>query len=213
MTIMQNIEKIFTEIGPSITMVAAVKYATIEQIMTVMNAGVKDLGFNTYQQMNEVVSLLPEKARFHFIGTLQKNKVRKVLELNPYLIQSVDSFELAEKINEESKKQGRIQNILIQIKTDLNKTSGIQSEYLEDVVLKVEMLDNIKVIGLMTVPPYSENSGDSRHYFRAMKSYFEDTGKIVGRKLEYLSMGMSGDYMVAIEEGANMVRVGSRIFR
>lgn len=209
MTITQNIQNILNEIGDKTTLVVAVKYAAPDQVTTVVDAGATDLGFNTYQQMKETAPTLPESAKLHFIGTLQKNKAKKVVELDPTLIQSVDSYPLAKKINDSAKSINKTQDILLQVKTDPKKETGIPPKDIGDLAQKIGALDNIKTSGLMTVHPYSENPEDSRPYFRQMRTLFENPQK----KLEILSMGMSDDYKIAIEEGATMVRVGSRIFR
>ncbi len=209
MSITKNIQNILTEIGDKATLVVAVKYAAPDQVTTVVDAGATDLGFNTYQQMKETAPMLPESAKLHFIGTLQKNKAKKVVELDPALIQSVDSYPLAKKINDAAKSINKTQDILLQVKTDPKKETGILPEDIDDLLQKICTLDNIKTSGLMTVHPYSENPEDSRPYFRQMRTLFENPQK----KLEILSMGMSNDYKIAIEEGATMVRVGSRIFR
>ena len=212
MPIHDNVQNIQRQIGPEITLVAAVKYTTKDHIMEAVDAGIKDIGFNTFQQMEEIAPLLPKGARTHFIGTLQKNKVNKVIDLNPYLIQSVDSYDLAKKIDTASQKRNKIQDILIQIKTDKEKDTGVLPEDMGALLRKISHLKNIKIAGLMTIPPYDGNPDNSRPYFRAMKSYFNEAEKILEKKLKYLSMGMSGDYMAAIEEGANMIRLGDRIF-
>lgn len=209
MSIHDNVEKILQQIGPGIVLVAAVKYASYEQIMEAVDSGIKDVGFNTFQQMEEVAPMLPSGVKIHFIGTLQMNKVKKVIGLDPVLIQSVDSFGLAQKISIASK---RTQGILVQVKTDNKKGTGVLPEDLDGLLKKIGSLGNVKVEGLMTIPPYTGNPDDSRQYYRAMRSYFFQAEKALERKLKYLSMGMSGDYMAAIGEGATMVRIGEGIF-
>ncbi len=210
MNIKENIDKILNEVGSKATVVIAVKYADPNQITETINAGATDLGFNTLKQMEEVKKTLDSSStKLHFIGTLQKNKIKKVVALNPALIQSIDSEELCQKINSAAKETDKIQNILVQVKTDTNKTTGILPENLEKLLKSAESMSNINVQGLMTIHPYSDNPENSRQYFRNMNSYFQKSEK----KLKYLSMGMSNDYNIAIEEGANMVRIGSAIFR
>ena len=213
MSIRDNVQKILREIGHGITLVAAVKYTTKGQIMEAVDAGIKDIGFNTFQQMQEIAPLLPQSTRAHFIGTLQKNKVKKVIDMEPYLIQSVDSHDLAKKIDSASQKRNKVQDILIQVKTDKKKDTGVPPEDMGALFREIASLRNIRIAGLMTIPPYNGNPDDSRPYYRAMKSYFNEAEKILEKKLKYLSMGMSGDYMIAIEEGANMIRIGDKIFR
>ncbi len=213
MNIRDNIDKILNAVGSKATVVIAVKYANLKQITEAINAGAANLGFNTYQQMEEVKKIVDNRTKLHFIGTLQKNKAKKVVALNPALIQSIDSEELCQKINSAAKKAGKIQDILIQVKSDTNKTTGIPPENLEKLLKSADAMNHINVRGLMTVHPYSDNPENSRQYFRKMNTYFQKSSKILRNKPKYLSMGMSNDYKIAIEEGANMVRIGSAIFR
>ncbi|MFH1432614.1 MAG: YggS family pyridoxal phosphate-dependent enzyme [archaeon] len=213
MPIRENIEKIQKEIGGKATLVAAVKYATSDQIKAALDAGITHIGFNTYQQMEEIAPRIKEDTKTHFIGTLQKNKAKKVVGLNPLLIQSVDSYKLTEKINNAAEHMNKIQDILIQVKTDPQKSTGVAPKDLNELLLKIGTLKHIKIRGLMTITPFDGNPDESRPYYHAMHSYLKDSEKILKRRLDYLSMGMSGDYMEAIEEGANMVRIGSAIFR
>ena len=201
MNLAKNIKRIKGELPSEVTLVIAVKYATKEQIKEIISLGVKDLGFNTFQQLKEVKDDLLG-VRIHFIGHLQSNKVKKVLELGVNLIQSVDSYRLVEKINSVSKELGIKQKILLQVKTDQNKEYGFLFLELEEVVKRINEMENIQLNGLMTIPPVK----DSKEQFILMKKMFDKT------ELEYLSMGMSDDYKIAIKEGANMVRIGRKVF-
>jgi len=202
MNLAKNINKIKKDLPSEVTLVIAVKYATKEQIKEIISLGVKDLGFNTFQQLKEVKDDLLG-VRIHFIGHLQSNKVKKLLQLGIDLVQSVDSYKLAEKINTVSEELGIKQKILLQVKTDLNKEHGFPALELEEVIKRINGLKNIQLNGLMTIPPVKE----SKQSFILIKKYFDKFSK-----LEYLSMGMSNDYKVAIKEGANMVRLGRVVF-
>ena len=213
MSIAENVEKIRNSIPDDVLLVAAVKYASNEQILELVKAGAKDFGFNTYQQLREAKALLPSDARMHFIGHLQSNKVRKVLQEKAFLVQSVDSYNLAEKIDDVAGKLGIKQDILLQVKIDETKKHGFSALETENVASKINnSLKNIKIKGLMTIPPLSENPNNSRRYFSLVKNLFDDISKKMDKKLEYLSMGMSDDYKISIEEGSNMVRIGRAIF-
>ena len=213
MPIKKNLEKIKKTIPPNVLLVAAVKYASEEQIKELADAGLKDFGFNTYQQLKAVNKLIPSDARIHFIGHLQSNKVKKVLQEKRFLIQSVDSYELAEKIDKAAGELGIKQDILLQVKTDESKEYGFSALEIEGIILKINNdLKNIGVMGLMTIHPLSENPEDSRKYFSLMKQLFSNISKKIDKKLEYLSMGMSNDYKTAIEGGANIVRIGRALF-
>jgi len=213
MTIEENIKKIKNSIPDNVTLVAAVKYASNEQIFGLSKAEVKDFGFNTYRQLREAKKLLPSNIRIHFIGHLQSNKVKKLLQERAFLIQSVDSYDLAEKIDKVARELGIKQDILLQVKTDETKKHGFSALETENIVLKINNnLKNINIKGLMTIPPLSENPNNSRRYFSSVKNLFDSISKKMDKKLEYLSMGMSDDYKIAIEEGANMVRIGRALF-
>ncbi len=212
MAIKENFLKIRGNLPPGVTLVAAVKYASNEQILELAEIGALDLGFNTYQQLKSVKPLLSGNIRIHFIGHLQANKARKVLECGIRLVQSVDSYKTAEKINDACNKLGITQNVLLQVKTDERKSHGIMPAEVENIALEIEKnLSNVKIKGIMTIPPITTPE-EARKYFSLTKRMFDSLSKKLGRKLEYLSMGMSDDYKAAIEEGSNMVRIGRGLF-
>jgi len=214
MAIKKNVQGIRRNIPAHVVLVAAVKYATNEQILELIQSGVNDIGFNTYRQLKEVKALLPPDTRIHFIGHLQSNKVRKVLQENVFLIQSVDSYNLAEKVDKVANELGIKQDILLQVKTDETKKHGFSALEIEEISLKINNnFKNIKIRGLMTIPPLSKNSNNSRRYFSLVKNLFDNVSKKINKKMEYLSMGMSDDYKIAIEEGSNMVRIGRALFK
>lgn len=207
-----NVKELLNKIPSGVTLVAAVKYASKIQIGEAIKVGVTDIGFNHYQQMNELVPYLPPEIKTHFIGTLQLNKAKKVVNLNPYLIESVDSYELAEKINNAAKEKKIIQKILIQVKTDEKKQSGLEPDDLLKLLDQISTLKYLSFEGLMTIPPKSEDPEDSRKYFKELKDLKDKAETHLKKHLQYLSMGMTDDYQIAIEEGANIVRIGRKIF-
>ena len=212
-SITENVGKIRNSIPDDVLLVVVIKYASNEQILELVKMGVIDLGFNTYQQINGVKKSLPSNARIHFIGHLQSNKIRKLLRENVFLIQSVDSYKLAERINKVADELGMKQDILLQVKTDESKEYGLSPLEIESIASKINNdFRNVNIKGLMTIPPLS-NPENSRKYFSLMKELYDKLSKKMDKKLEYLSMGMSDDYKVAIEEGSNMVRIGRAIFK
>lgn len=217
LSISENVKRILGEMPKDVILIAAVKYANLEQIKELVDSGITELGFNTYQQMEEVrENLKPDILRnlgFHFIGHLQSNKVRKVMKLRPVLIQSVDSYKLANKINLIGQEEGIYQDVLVQVKTDPNKDYGIDPLELEEFMRAVNEMEYITVRGLMTIPPLLEKPEDSRKYFSRSAGLFETAGSWLGASLDYLSMGMSDDYKVALEEGANMIRLGRVLYK
>ena len=210
--IKDNAKKLLKKIPPEVILVAAVKYASKKQIDEAIQAGVTDIGFNHYQQMRDLAPDFPPDIKTHFIGTLQLNKAKKVVDLNPYLIESVDSYELAEKINNAAKEKKIIQKILIQVKTDEKKHTGLEPNELFKLLDQISTLEYLSLEGLMTIPPESEDPEDSRKYFKELKDLKEKAEKHLKKHLRYLSMGMTDDYQIAIEEGASIVRIGRKIF-
>ncbi len=211
--IVNNIKKIKKEIGDGAELVIAVKYATEEQIKEVISIH-PNIGFNTYQQFKEISEKIDlSSIKTHFMGNIQSNKIRKILELKPVLIQSVDSFETAKRINEQAEKLNLKQNILLQINSDKNKLFGFRLENIEQEINKIYSLKNINPLGIMTIPPQKELIGEEKliEVYKNMKNLFDNLKKD-NPQINYLSMGMSEDYSVAIENGSNMVRVGRRIF-
>ena len=210
--IKDNVKELLKTIPSDVTLVVAVKYASKIQIEESIKAGVTDIGFNHYQQMKDLTPYFPPEIKTHFIGTLQLNKAKKVVNLNPYLIESVDSYELAEKINDAAKENKTIQKILIQVKTDEKKHTGVEPEDLLKLLDQISTLKYLSFEGLMTIPPKSEDQKDSRKYFKELKELKDKAEKHSKKHLEYISMGMTDDYQIAIEEGASIVRIGRKVF-
>jgi pyridoxal phosphate enzyme (YggS family) len=210
--IKDNVKEIRNEMPSEVTLVAVVKYASKSQIDEAIKVGITDIGFNHYQQMRDLAPYLPPEIKTHFIGTLQLNKAKKVVNLNPYLIESVDSYELAEKINNAAKEKKIIQKILIQVKTDEKKDTGLVSDDLLKLLDQISTLKYLSLEGLMTIPPESKEPEDSRKYFKELKNLRDKAEKHLEKHLQHLSMGMTNDYHIAIEEGASIVRIGRKIF-
>ena len=207
-----NVKELLKNIPSYVTLVVAVKYASKIQIYEAIKLGVTDIGFNHYQQMKDLAPYLPPEIKTHFIGSLQLNKAKKVVNLNPYLIESVDSYELAEKINNAAKEKKTIQKILIQMKTDEKKNTGLEPDDLLKLLDQISTLKYLSIEGLMTVPPESEDPEDTRKYFKELKHLKDKAEKHLKKHLQHLSMGMTDDYQIAIEEGATIVRIGRKVF-
>jgi hypothetical protein len=205
MSIKDNLQRILTEIG-SVKLIAVTKYATPEQIQELYAAGQRVFGENRIQVAKEKIAQYPD-VEWHLIGHLQTNKAKQAVQLFQ-LIHSIDSLHLAEAISREAVRQNKIQDILIQVNIGKEpQKSGCQPEDTAALVAAARKLPNIQVRGLMAMAPLSEYSEDSRPYFKQMKTIFDS---IPG--LSVLSMGMSGDYKIALAEGATMVRIGSALF-
>lgn len=193
-----------------ITLVAATKGRTVEEINQAISAGITIIGENYVQEAEEKHRQLAGKVAFHLIGHLQRNKVSKAVKIVD-MIQTVDSFLLAQKINEESAKIKKKMPVLVEVNIakEKNKT-GCLPEEIELLLNDISKLTNVQLKGLMTMGPTFTDPEEIRPYFKEMKIIFERLQKKYN--LSILSMGMSGSYHIAVEEGANMVRIGRRLF-
>ncbi|MFH1260137.1 MAG: YggS family pyridoxal phosphate-dependent enzyme [Elusimicrobiota bacterium] len=202
-----------------IKIVAVTKTVPVLKIEEAINCGVEIIGENRIQETEEKYRQISSPAQWHFIGHLQKNKVKKAVKIFD-LIQSVDSLVLVEEINRQAQLINKVQEILIEIKISPEPTKyGVAPQDLKSFLAVVgngrdRSLQNIKIKGLMTIGPLLNNLEQTRPYFRRMKDLYEEAKlqNIPGIKMEILSMGMSDDYQIALEEGSNMIRIGRMIF-
>ncbi len=196
-----------------ITLLAATKTVDVSVINHAIEAGIKFIGENRVQEFLSKYDEYSPVNR-HFIGHLQTNKVKDIID-KVSLIHSVDSYRLAQEISKQAIKHNVIMDVLIEINVgDEQSKSGFSLDEALDAVKKISKLNGIKIKGLMAIPPICENAQQNRAYFAKMNKLFIDIGneKIDNSSMEILSMGMSDDYEVAIEEGANMVRLGTALF-
>ena len=205
--------KILRDIPNNVKLVAVSKTKPVEMIIESYNIGQRDFGENKVQELVAKKEKLPQDIRWHFIGKLQTNKV-KYLVNNFYLIHSLSSIKLLEKIESEFGKNNLCANVLIQINIGREESkSGIYEEELEDMISSVEKCKHVKVKGIMVIIPKG-NEEENRYYFSRTKQIFNQLKERVFENIsmEVLSMGMTNDYKIAIQEGANLVRIGSGIF-
>jgi len=198
----------------SVKLVVVTKTIDVDRIREAVDAGALILGENRVQEAKEKIEELGPIASWHLIGHLQTNKAKYAVKLF-YLIHSVDSLELAKEIDKQAAKIGKVQDVLIEVSISGEASkAGVASENAAALVKGAAMLKNISIKGLMTMPPYSDSPEDSRPYFKKLRELSESVASenIPGVTMKELSMGMSGDFEVAIEEGATMVRVGTAIF-
>ena len=213
----ENIIKSCEKVGrdpKEVTLIAVSKTKPYTAIEEALPSGVLDYGENKVQELTEKYEILPKDIRWHMIGHLQRNKV-KYLVGKVELIHSVDSLRLANQIETEFAKKNEIANILIEVNMANEESKfGITSETTEQLVREISKLEHLRIKGLMTIAPYTDNPETNRVYFRNMKKLSVDIEEknIDNVSMNVLSMGMTGDYQVAIEEGATMVRVGTGIF-
>mgnify|MGYP000603452936 CR=1 FL=1 len=197
-----------------VLLVAVSKTKPVEMIEEIMAAGIVEFGENKPQELRDKYEVLPKNLHFHMIGHLQTNKLKYVID-RVVLIHSIDSIRLAEAVNAEAKKHDRIMPVLVEVNVAQEESkSGFLVEETEEAIRKIAKLSNIRVEGLMTIAPFVENAEENRQYFVKLRKLSVDIAakNIDNVTMHHLSMGMTGDYEVAIEEGATMVRVGTGIF-
>ncbi|MBF0450770.1 MAG: YggS family pyridoxal phosphate-dependent enzyme [Candidatus Magnetomorum sp.] len=207
-----------------IQLVAVSKKHSADHVWSAIQAGASILGENYIQEARDKIKDIElmhqknphvPKPSWHFIGHLQRNKAKYAVRCFD-LIHSVDSIELAEEIDRCAQKQNKHQNILIQVSTGETTKSGMMPHHLESMLQAAMSLSNIAICGLMIMPPYSDHPEDSRPHFKhlagLLKQIKTHSGQQTQHPLNHLSMGMTGDYHVAIQEGATFIRVGTAIF-
>lgn len=197
-----------------IKLVAVTKTVPVEVMLEAIEAGVTAIGENRVQEAYQKYQLIGKRVEWHLIGHLQSNKAKRAVEIFD-LIHSVDSLHIAQEIHRHAIKMGKVQDILIEVNVAGEESKfGVSPSELPQLLREVASLDGIKVRGLMTVAPIADDPADVRPYFAQLRRLAEELREegIERTKMDYLSMGMSGDFEVAVEEGANIVRIGSAIF-
>ena len=196
--------------GEKVTLVGATKFVSVENINEAISLGLNDIAENRAQEFKDKYPLVTKPVNYHFIGSLQKNKVKYLIG-KCYLIHSVDSFELLQEINRQALNNNVLQNVLLEINVgEEEQKHGFSYDEIKAVLENAKTLSNVKIKGFMAMLPESDD--DNYLYNLAVKLRgFYDNFK-AEYSLEYLSLGMSGDYLIAIKAGSNMVRIGSKIF-
>jgi pyridoxal phosphate enzyme (YggS family) len=214
MGIKENIQQLLKELPGGVELVAAAKARTAEEVLQAVDSGIKTIGENYVQEAERAYPVVGNKAKWHMIGHLQKNKVKKAVKLFD-MIETVDSADIAREIDKRCAQIGKVMPVLVEINSGREKQkSGVLPENAEPLIKEISSLPNIKVMGLMTMGPRFGNPEDSRPYFITTRKIF-DRIKALGLpniEMKYLSMGMTNSYPIALEEGANMVRIGTKIF-
>ena len=213
----ENIQKACEKAGRSpqeVTLIAVSKTKPLFMLEEAYEAGARDFGENKVQEILEKHPKMPEDARFHMIGHLQRNKVKQVLP-HAVLIHSVDSYRLAEQISQEAGKLGITAKILLEVNVAKEESKfGMMPEDVEEMAGQIAALPHLQIEGLMTIAPFVDDPEKNRPVFRKLYQLSVDIKKknIDNVSMSVLSMGMTGDYQVAVEEGATMIRVGTGIF-
>jgi len=213
-TIRENVLQILSEMPPGVIVVAAAKSKSAQEIKEALDAGITAVGENYLQESREVIGAIGNRATWHFIGHVQKNKVKHVVPLFD-MVETMDSVELATLIDQQAQKHGKIMPVLIEVNiAHEEQKHGAMPEDVAALIREISNLPNIRVKGLMTMGPFLEDPEGLRPYFRQTKALFDEIKALAlpNVQMEYLSMGMSDSYRIAIEEGATMVRIGTRIF-
>ncbi len=222
--IVDNIKEIYNEINetcskvnrdPSeVTLIAVSKTKPYTDVEKALESGCVDYGENKVQELDQKYDLLTKNINWHMIGHLQRNKV-KYLVGKAKMIHSVDSLRLANQIEKEYAKKDMIAMVLIEVNMAGEESKfGIKPDETESLIREISTLEHVKVCGLMTIAPYTLEPEDNRKYFKGLRELSVDIASknIDNVSMDELSMGMSGDYNVAIEEGSTMIRVGTKIF-
>lgn len=203
--------EILRRVPQEVTVVAAAKDRTSEEIRAALSAGIRHIGENYVQEAERKKSAIPESATWHMIGHLQKNKAPKAAKLFDW-VQTVDSLEIAQKLSSAATKAGKNLPVLIQVNIGSEpQKAGVPPDEVFPLAQAIRALPNLSLRGFMAIPPAPEKPEESRPYFRAMRQLF-DTLRAEGFPLDTLSMGMSDDWEVALEEGATMIRLGTALF-
>lgn len=214
-TIKQNVARLLAELPEGVELVVAAKNRKPAEVMEAVEAGVQIIGENYVKDAKAAYELVGNRAKWHFIGTFQKHNVRKkVLEMFD-MIESVGSSEIAREIDRKCAQVGRVMPVLIEVNSGREPQKyGVLPEDLGQLLRELSRLRNIRIVGLMTMGPRLGNPEDSRPYFAETRKAFEETKKLglPNVEMRYLSMGMSNSYEIALEEGANIVRIGTKIF-
>jgi len=212
--IKENVQKILNELPEGVDLEAACKTRSSEEILEAIGAGVKIIGENYVQEAEKAFEVIGKRVRWHFIGHLQKNKIKKAGRIFD-MIETLDSIKLAEELDKGCAAIGKVMPVLIEINSGREEQKfGVLPEEAKGLIIELSGLKHIKIMGLMTMGPLTGNPEDARPYFIETRRVFERIKSLGLPEIEmkYLSMGMSHSYKAAIEEGSNIVRIGTGIF-
>ena len=212
--IKQNAVRILGELPGHVTLLAAAKTRTIEEVKAAYEGGIRHFGHNYVQEAQGMIPHVGFDARWHMIGHLQRNKAGQAIELF-HMIESLDSVKLALELEKRCAQSGKQIEVLIEVNSGMEEEkTGISPQQAEDLAREVGKLAHVRLVGLMTMGPFTGDPENARPYFTRTRRLFEYLGElgIPDVEMKVLSMGMSNSYRVAIEEGANLVRIGTRLF-
>ena len=212
--IKDSVKKILEELPEGVELVGAAKTRTPEEVLEAIEAGLKIVGENYVQEAERAFQVIGSRAKLHMIGHLQSNKAKKAVQVFD-MIETIDSVKLGRAIDNACEKIGKIMQILIEINSgEEPQKAGVMAGDAIALIKELAELKNIKIMGLMTMGPFAGDPEDARPYFRKTRDLFRKIAglNLPGVEMKYLSMGMSNSYRVALQEGANMVRIGTKVF-
>ena len=212
--IKERVRKILAELPEGVILVGAAKTRTPEEILEAVEGGLEVVGENYVQEAEKAIAVIGSRVKWHMIGHLQTNKAKKAVRIFD-MIETVDSIKLAREIDKACAKLGKKMPVLIEINSgEEPQKSGVMPDEATSLIKQISTLENIRVMGLMTMGPFAGDPEEARPYFQKTKRLFDKLKEenIPNVEMRYLSMGMSNSYSVALEEGANMVRIGTKLF-
>jgi pyridoxal phosphate enzyme (YggS family) len=212
--IQEKVERLMDELPEGVELLAAAKGRNAYEISEAIKAGIRSIGENYLNDALDVMHEVTQKAEWHFIGHLQRNKVKKVVDIFD-MIESVDSLRLAEEIEKCCERRCKVMPILIEVNSgEEEQKHGALPQEVASLVKKISLMNHIRIMGLMTMGPRFGDPEESRPYFIKTRELFQQIKQLhlPNVEMRYLSMGMTNSYKVAIEEGANLVRIGTKIF-
>jgi len=212
--IREQVKKLLAELPEGVLLVGAAKTRAPDEILEAVEAGLEIVGENYVQEAERAFEKIGHRAKWHMIGHLQTNKAKKAVAVFD-MIETVSSMRLAEEVDKACSKAGRVMPVLVEINSgEEEQKSGVNPDEAVNLIRAMSSLKNIRIMGLMTMGPFAGDPEESRPYFRKTKKIFDalKAMDLPAVEMKYLSMGMSNSYRVALEEGANMVRIGTKLF-
>ena len=212
--IKENVKKILGELPVGVELIGVAKTRSLEEIQEAVDAGVRNIGENYVQEAERAYQKIGPTVKWHMIGHLQSNKAKKAVRIFD-MIETIDSVKIVMAIDRACGDIGKVMPVLIEINSgEESQKAGVMPEDAIPLIKEMTVFNNIRINGLMTMGPFSGEPEDARPYFRRTREIFDEikNRNLSGVEMKYLSMGMSNSYRVAIEEGANMVRIGTKIF-
>ena len=210
----ERLKELMAELPPGVRLVGAAKTRTPDEILEAVEAGLEIVGENYVQEAERAFQVIGRRVKWHMIGHLQSNKAKKAVRVFD-MIETVSSMKLALELDKACEKMSKVMPILIEINSgEEDQKSGVMPGEAAALIQEIRPLRNVKVMGLMTMGPFAGDPEESRPYFQKTRKIFDEVKamNLPGVEMEYLSMGMSNSYKVALEEGANIVRIGTKLF-